>query len=222
MGSDPKMRLLTGERAVVFNGKTYRLHSRTGKVMDTNTRAETEVSGSGGGGGGFSYNGTGGSSTAPIRITSTTTRYTKIFLLDGDGREHAIELVDFDVRCRVGNGLTLIWAIPDGKPEGPYIAAYNHSTREMQFDNDLIAKLCQPKLLSLLGGFAGGLVLGLVLHFGGFALFIAAIGLAVGNGVAKHLGKARARALVAGADMAAVRTQLEAISAAQIADLTAA
>ena len=59
------MRVLTGERAVLFNGKTYRLHSRTGKVMDTNTRSETEVSGSGGGGGGFSYNGTGGSSTAP-------------------------------------------------------------------------------------------------------------------------------------------------------------
>ncbi len=216
------MRVLTGERAVAFNGKTYRLHSRTGKVIDTNTRSETEVSGSGGGGGGFSYNGTGASSTAPVRITSTTTRFTKIFLLDGDGREHAIELVDFDVRCRAGNGLTLIWAIPDGKAEGPYIAAYNHSTREMEFNQDLIAKLCQPKLVSLLGGFAGGLVLGLILHFEAFALFTAAIGLAVGNGVSKHLGKQRAQAFVKSPDVSAVRGQLEAIPAAKLAEIVAA
>lgn len=216
------MRLLTGDRAVSFNGRTYRLHSRTGKVMDTNTRSETEVHGGGGGGGGFNYNGTGASSTAPVRITSTTTRYTKIFMVDGDGREHAIELIDFDVRCRAGNGLTLIWAIPDGKDEGPYIAAYNHSTREMEFNHDLIAKLCQPKLIALTGGAAAGLVLGLILHFEVFALFTCALGLWIGSAVSKHIGKTRALAFAKGPDMAAVRSQLETISAAKLAELTAA
>jgi hypothetical protein len=213
---------LSGDRTAIFNGKAYRLHSLTGKVLDTSTRSETVVHGSGGGGGGFSYQGTGASSSAPVQISSTTTRFTKLFLLDGEGREHAIELVDFDVRCRAGNGLTLIWAIPDGKTEGPYIAAYNHSTRQMEYDLPRIAKLCRPNLVAVTGGAIGGLVLGLVLRFEVFALFTCALGLWLGGVIARRIGRQRAEAFAKGSDMAAVRGQLESISATRLAELSAA
>lgn len=206
----------------VFNGRTFDLHHVTGKVLDTNTRAETEVHGSGGGGGGFSYQGTGASSSAPIRITSTTTRYTKIFLLDREQREHALQLVNFDVHCRAGNGLSVVWAIQVGKGEGPYIVAYNHSTREMEFNVEALAKLCTPKAISLAAGFGGALVLGIVLHFGAFSLLLAALGLGIGDAVGKQVGKSRARAFMAGPVAGSLRTGFEQVPAADLAALTAA
>ncbi|WP_374571630.1 hypothetical protein [Phenylobacterium sp.] len=221
------MYILNGDKKVQFNGKTYGLHSVSGKVMDTNTRSETEVTGSGGGGGGFSYQGTGASSTRAIRITSTTTRFTKIFILGEDGVEHAAELVDFDVRCRAGNGLTLIWAIKEGKDKGPYIAAYNHSSRDMEFDEDVIGRLCRPTMVSMLAGSAIGFVLPLVMHWGGKASPLVAfvmlfVGMWVGMLVARMIGKQRAKAFIQGPDVSGMRAQLEAVPVAKLTQLTAA
>jgi hypothetical protein len=213
---------LTGDPKVTFNGKTYGLWSVTGRVMDTNTRAETEVHGSGGGGGGFSYQGTGGSSTAPVRITSTTTRYTKIFLLDSDGREHALELIDFDVRCRAGNGLTLVYAIPEGKEDGPFVAAYNHSTREMEVNTSHVAKLCEPKLIAAAAGAAIGLIAGLLLHFQVASLFTCAFGLWLGGVVGRRIGRQRAQAFKSGGALAEVRSKFEAIPSSTFAQLSPA
>jgi hypothetical protein len=213
---------LTGDPKVTFNGKTYGLWSRTGKVLDTNTRAETEVHGGGGGGGGFSYQGTGGSRTAPVQITSTTTRYTKIFLLDTDGKEHALELVDFDVRCRAGNGLTVIYAIPEGKDEGPFVAAYNHSTRELEVNTSYVAKLCEPKLIAAGAGAAIGLAAGIVLHFEVASLFTCAFGLWLGGVVGRRIGRQRALAFTSGSVLASVRSHFEAIPSAAFAQLNAA
>ncbi|CAN5213266.1 hypothetical protein BH11PSE2_BH11PSE2_21810 [soil metagenome] len=205
-----------------FNGKAFKIDSCSGKVLDTTTRAETEVSGSGGGGGGFTYNGTGGSGAAPVRITPTTTHFTKIFLLEPDGKEHAIELVDFDVRCRAGNGLSLVWAINLAKNEGPYIAAYNHNTREMEFNLPILAKLNTPKLYSLAGGAAAGFLLGLLLHFGGFAIITALIGLGIGDMIGKRIGKARAKTFVSSPEMQKLRGAFERIPASELAVLTPA
>lgn len=220
------MYILQGERTVQFNRKTYSLHSVTGKVMDTNTRSETEVTGSGGGGGGFSYRGTGMSQTQAVRITSKTTRFTKIFILGEDGVEHAAELVDFDVRCRAGNGLTLIWAIPEGQSRGPYIAAYNHSSREMEFNEAEIGKLCRPTLYSMLAGAALGFLIPLVMHWGKawflFSLVMTLVGLWAGMLVARVIGSQRAKAFIQGPEVSRIRGELEALPAAKLAQLSAA
>jgi hypothetical protein len=207
---------------VVFNGKSFTIRSVTGKVLDTTTRAETEVHGGGGGGGGFSYNGTGGSSAAPIRITSTTTRFTKIFLLDRDQNEHALQLINFDVHCRAGNGLTLVWVIQPGQDNGDFIAAYNHNTREMEFNLAKLAALNTPKWLSILAGFGGLTLLGVILGWGIAAGFLGAIGIFVGAAVGKQIGKSRAQAFVAGPEMQGLRSQFEQIPASDLTVLSAA
>ena len=98
---------------------TYDLDCLTGQVLDTGTRSVTTVS---------------GGANAPV--SSTTTTYTRIFLLDAEGKEHAVNLQDFEVVCRPGNVLSVLSAIRHGKPLGWAIAAYNHDTRETTWRTD--------------------------------------------------------------------------------------
>jgi hypothetical protein len=97
-----------------------------GVVLGKDKHLETKMYG--GGGGGYSYNGTGGS--APVSIGSTTTIHDKLYLMDDDNREHAVELTDWDVACREGHKLLVIWVIKGGKDEGPYVSVSNLSTRD--------------------------------------------------------------------------------------------
>lgn len=186
------MSLPDNMRDVFFNGKPYKLHSVTGRVLDTNTRSETEVHGSGGGGGGYTHQGTGYNATAPVEIESTTTRYTKIFLLDKEKNEHAVELVNFDVTCRTGNVLTLIWAIKQGKDRGPYIAAYNHNTRDLQFDNDSLYDIAKPGIYMWYAIGGAAVLLGLMYGIGGFigGALLGAIGGAI---VVKVIGNSQVK-----------------------------
>ncbi len=115
--------------------RTATLYQFTGKVVNASKNMETRVSG--GGGGGFTYQGTGGS--APVNITSTTVVHDQLFIQNKDGEERSLQLQGFDLAVREGNIVTAVWAIPEGKTEGPYIAIINHSTNN-RFVNDAKVK----------------------------------------------------------------------------------
>ncbi len=113
----------------------YKLYWVTGKVVGQVKYATTTVSGRGGG---TSYGGTGSSSVA---ISSSSTVHNDIFLVDSNGREHSFQLSNFNVACREGNQLTVIWAIRKGKKEGLYIAVLNHTTSQKVFDSPALEKM---------------------------------------------------------------------------------
>jgi len=125
-------------RTINASGKEYTLYSVTGKVAASNKNMETRVSGGGGGG----YHGSG--YTSPVTITSTTTVHDQIFLIDESGKEHSFQLQNFDLACREGNELSVIWAIKKGKKTGEHIVVHNHSTEKTFFDTGAIRRMFRP------------------------------------------------------------------------------
>ncbi len=113
-------------KTIHTSNKEYELYWVAGQVMSAGKNMETKVQGSGGGGYGNGY-------TAPVRITSSTTVHDQIFLLDREGKEHAFQLQDFNVACRDGNELSVIWAIKKGGGNGPYIVVHNRTTSQTFF-----------------------------------------------------------------------------------------
>ncbi len=109
---------------------TYNLYWVTGKVVGQGKYATTTVSG-GGGGGAYSR----------VTISSSTTIHNDIFLVDSNGKEHSFQLSNFNIACREGNQLTVIWAIRKGKTQGKYIIAINHTTSQQVFDSPAIEKM---------------------------------------------------------------------------------
>lgn len=140
-----------------ISGRHYNIYTTTGKVNEAGKNLETKVHG--GGGGGYNYQGTGGS--APVTITSTTVVHDQIFLTDASGTEHAFQLQDFNVACREGNEISVVWAIKAGGKTGPYIVVVNHSTRQSYYNEKQLKKMFRFNLWYFLGGGAAvGLVLG--------------------------------------------------------------
>lgn len=109
-------------------GTKYEVFVRAGTVDSTDTRSETETTGTISGGGGMTVGGTGANAPVSGQIESKTTRYQNIYLTDEEGKEHAVELVDFLVPCREGQKLSLIFVKTGGKELGSYFHAYNHNT----------------------------------------------------------------------------------------------
>ena len=165
-------------REITVNGKTYQVHATTGRVAAANKQLETRISG--GGGGGSSYGGTG--YTAPVSISSQTVTHDQIFLVDGNGREHALKLQNWDVTCREGNELTAVWMIRKGKERGPYVAIRNETLGETQYDDKELAKMHRP-LWPL-----AALVVPFVLDFSGLSIMLAIAGL-----VFRHMEGVRGR-----------------------------
>lgn len=124
-------------KTITTSGKVYDLYWTAGKVTNAGKNMETRVHG--GGGGGFTYQGTGGS--APVSISSTTVIHDQIFVEDASGQEHAFQLQGFNVACREGNAISVIWAIKKGNKKGPYIAVYNRSTSQAYFNNAELNKM---------------------------------------------------------------------------------
>jgi hypothetical protein len=143
-------------KQIVAATKSIDLYWTTGKVADAGKNMETIVKG--GGGGGYTYKGTG--TTAPVSITSTTVVHDQIFLIDREGNEHAFQLQGFNVACRTNNELAIIWAIREGKNNGPYIIAYNYSTRNAFYNDSSLNKLFRYPVWFLLAAMAGCLLLG--------------------------------------------------------------
>jgi len=152
-------------KQIVAASKPVNLYWTAGKVAETGKNMETIVRG--GGGGGYTYNGSG--STAPVTITSQTVVHDQIFLIDRQGREHAFQLQGFNIACRADNDLVIIWAIKEGKKTGPYIIAYNYTTRNAFYDDASLTKLFRYPVYYLLGAMLACFILG---RFAGFFYFL--------------------------------------------------
>jgi len=183
-------------------GSKFTIYYSRGKVVGKDKNFETRVSG---GGGGASYQGTGGS--APISISSTTYIHDKIYLDIGNGKETAIELTDWDIACREGHDMMVVWIIKDNNQRGKYVAVKNFTTDNLQIDNNNVEQLAGEKsglLLSLgcdaaivvLLVIAGGLYwLGTNIGVGAYLIPIALVGLIIYNFNKKKLIKTNTTAI---------------------------
>lgn len=139
-------------KEVTLNGRTYEIYYFTGAVADEKKWSETEVTGSGGGGGGYTVGGTGFTSPGYMNIKSKTKRFDQIILQNKEGKEQSFEFQDWGISCRLGNTLTVLWAIPKGKEWGPYVLVYNHQSGDHYMGNELIKMFLPGRFtLPLLG-----------------------------------------------------------------------
>lgn len=113
----------------------------TGRVVGAGKQLETVVSG----GGGVTYNGNGGS--APVQ--SRTIIHDRLFIMDRSGREHSIELVDWDVACREGHILTVTSLIKKTARCGIYVRVRNETTGAEKVDTKQLKKLCRPSGIAI-------------------------------------------------------------------------
>ncbi len=142
---------------------------------------------------------------------------------------NAIRVVDFEVICRPGNVVSMLSA---SKPNGSgwYVAAYNHDTRKLQFDDNalriifgrhrltwliLLALLVLPLLVLLMPGFRTGRWQG----FDWIMLFV--LGALLGGFLGKAIGfvfsAIAASSFKTGPAMAAAREALKAFDVARFA-----
>lgn len=106
-------------------GNKYRLEYTTGIVITHDKRAETVVHGN------------------ANRTSSFSVVHDDIILLDDKEKERAFQLVEFDVACREGNKLTIVWAAKKGQELGWHIAVYNHSTSRIHFNHNNMYMMCE-------------------------------------------------------------------------------
>ena len=130
-------------KKIIINQQQYEIYNFTGKVVSEKKWSETEVSGSGGGGSGYSGQGGGSSHTAPVSITSKTTRHDQFMLQGLDGKEKSFSFENLDLACREGNTLSVLWGIKEGKNNGPYWFVYNHNSEE-GFPTEDYKKVFEP------------------------------------------------------------------------------
>ncbi len=131
--------------SVDIDGKCCQLHYFTGKVLASQKQKETQV-----------YSQVSGTQAAPVtHVSSTTVNHHEFFLVDSAGKERSFKMTDFDFPCREGQTVSVMWAIPEGAPEGPYIGVRNHNTDHQQF--------IEPKRISHAFAQSKGMVWGIAL-----------------------------------------------------------
>jgi hypothetical protein len=151
--------------SVVADGIRCQIYYFTGKVLSSQKQKETRVS---------SQNyGTG--NQAQVHVSSTTVDHHEFFMVDSAGKERSFKTVNFDFPCREGNTLTVVWAIAEGKNEGPFLEVYNHSTGERNVNSVGQIASWFAKKASLVWGLAlGGFVVFLFIFW--VLSFVALIG----------------------------------------------
>ncbi|KAA8733250.1 hypothetical protein F4V57_08470 [Acinetobacter qingfengensis] len=163
---------MAADGVIQVRGKNYSVYEFTGKVAHSNKQLETVVSG--GGGGGATYQGTGGS--APVSIRSTTYTHDDIFLVNTEGQEQVIRLLDWNIATREGHEIQAIWLIKQGKDTGPYIIINNLTTNTVQWSDKKLGELLRlewwrifvvPIAILILGG----IILGWIVIFAVIAYF---------------------------------------------------
>lgn len=135
-------------KPIQVGGREYTLHYTTGTVEETGKNMETRVSG--GGGGGITYGGYGG--TAPVSIYSQTVVHDQLFVTDANGKEHSFQLQDFNLACRAGHKISVIWAIKKGKQTGKYICVVNHTTNNNFYNEKALKNVFRYNVGYFIGG----------------------------------------------------------------------
>jgi hypothetical protein len=112
--------------------KNLRIYSFTGYVRGSASRSDTSVSGS-------VY--TVGNSVQGS-VSSATSVTDSFRLVDTRTREESnFRLHDYDVELWENQLVSVAWAIPKGKKEGPYIAVVNHTTGDVFFKRGDLTKI---------------------------------------------------------------------------------
>ena len=124
---------------MTFNGQELEIYAFTGTVADQQSHSETHVSG--GGGGGYVAGGTGYAASAPV--SSTTTHYQNLFLVDEEGNEKLFEFTNFSITCRPGQTISLVGASKEGGADNT-VLGYNHDVNLIYYHKSGIEKLCHP------------------------------------------------------------------------------
>lgn len=122
---------------IKIGGTNYAIYYIKGTVVGKDKHLETQVSG--GGGGGYSHQGTGYSGA--VSISSRTITHDKIFLQDENGKEHAVELTNWDIACREGHQMLMQWIVKGNEKNGPYVCIANSNTDTVLTDNHKIKEL---------------------------------------------------------------------------------
>ena len=131
-------------KTAIVNGQQFSFEATTGKVLNTSKNLETVVQSSVSGGGGRLSEGSGRIRPVEVSVSSTTIVHDQLFLEDAQGREHAFQLQGFDVACREGHELSLVFALRAGATQGPYVAVINHSTRQKFYNEAVLHRLSKP------------------------------------------------------------------------------
>jgi hypothetical protein len=153
-------------KTLILYGREFEIHSVTGKVVGQGKFVTTGISG-------------GGQRTKDSKVDqvrSSTSIHNDIFLQGRDGKEHHFALTDFNVACREGNELTVLWAIKPGQGSGPYFLVVNRTTSEQFWasDSDLFKAFFRKwyhrspivilvVFVLIIWGFAGGWILSIIL-----------------------------------------------------------
>jgi hypothetical protein len=96
--------------------RTLDIYGFTGEIMETQRTSETTV--------------TGNMHAPNAQISSRTDHYTHLFLRSADGSELDVNF-ESRVGFRAGQTATVIWASSAGPDKGKYIAAYNHTSGQI-------------------------------------------------------------------------------------------
>jgi len=151
---------MTQMTTITLGSRQIAIHSMSGEVMDTQKWVTTEISG--GGGRGVVSHGSGYIEKDPVKSKHTT--HDQIIIRTADGEEESLKVEDVHLAVRQGHWVSLIWAIPRGRTDGPFVAIFNHNTGALDFIGSAVNKACFPMISSV---------------FGAISLFLALIGVFV-------------------------------------------
>jgi hypothetical protein len=129
--------------------KEFDLRWLMGVVAAESKGRETHVYG--GGGGGYVHNGSG--HVAPTYVSSSTTVHDTLFVIDSEGKEHSLQLRDFDLAVRPDHEVTIVLMTKPGDTNGHFVAVRNHSTRQTYFKDANISRCLYPAASSSFWGF---------------------------------------------------------------------
>jgi hypothetical protein len=138
---------MTEITTITVGSRRIAIHSMSGEVMDSRKWTTTEVSG--GGGSGVISHGSG--YVQQDEVKSKTTTHDQIIIRAADGEEESLKVEDLNLAVRQGHWVSLIWAIPSGRKEGPFVAILNHNTKSLDFIGSGVNKACFSMISSVLG-----------------------------------------------------------------------
>lgn len=136
-------------RQVEINNKQRTLLWLTGTVAGAQKNFGNEVHVSGGGG--YVHQGSG--FVNPVHVHSESIAHDRIFIYDHKGNEYDIKLRNWDVGCREGHLVTLVWLDRSENKRGSfitvnhtgnndnYLAIRNHTTGKTIYNSELITKM---------------------------------------------------------------------------------
>jgi hypothetical protein len=161
---------MTQMTTIKLGSRQIAIHSMSGEVMDSQKWTTTEISG--GGASGVISNGSG--YIEKDEVKSKTTTHDQIIIRTADGEEESLKVEDLNLAVRQGHWVSLIWAIPSGWKEGPFVAIFNHNTDSLDFIGSAVNKACFPMISSVFGVAAFFLAL-----IGVFVCFLSSVVLGV-------------------------------------------